>query len=140
MDGCGRVKLSDFGIMRDFLGHEASLSHTFTGTLAYMAPERLSAGSSSPYGGGLGNGVTGGSSNGGNNGDDGHDEHVEEEGYSYPADVWGLGLSLLALALGRPPLTGRMRSVWDVLAAQVPYMYRAFLIPAYYYKQEWACG
>ena len=100
--------------MRDFLGHEASLSHTFTGTLAYMAPERLSGGSSSPYGGGHGIGLN----TKGNDGDD-HDRHVEEEGYSYPADVWGLGLSLLALALGKPPLTGRMRSVWDVLAAQV---------------------
>ena len=101
--------------MRDFLGHEASLSHTFTGTLAYMAPERLSGGSSSPYGGGNCTGLN----TKGNGSNDDHDRHMEEEGYSYPADVWGLGLSLLALALGKPPLTGRMRSVWDVLAAQV---------------------
>jgi len=39
------------------------------------------------------------------------------EGYSYPADIWGLGLSLLALALGRHPLA-HVRTVWDVLAYQ----------------------
>ena len=38
-------------------------------------------------------------------------------GYSYPSDIWGLGLSLLALALGRHPLA-HVRTVWDVLAMQ----------------------
>ena len=43
---------------------------------------------------------------------------VENEGYSYPADVWGLGMSLLALALARHPLRS-VRNVWDMLALQV---------------------
>ena len=68
-DGVSTVKLSDFGILREF--GDKSLSKTFTGTLAYMSPERIGQ---------------------------------EERGYSYPADIWGLGLSLLTLALGRNPL------------------------------------
>ena len=121
MDASGRVKLSDFGIMRDFLSDEASLSHTFTGTLAYMAPERLGAGAA-PCGGN-GAGEAGASVGGHGEGTGGEDGSRSDEGYSYPADVWGLGLSLLALALGQPPLAGRVRSVWDVLAAQVLFRY-----------------
>jgi len=43
-----------------------------------------------------------------------------DEGYSYPADVWGLGLSVLALALGRTPWEGKLRTVFDVLALHDP--------------------
>ena len=110
IDHRGQVKLSDFGIMREFGVPEASLSDTFTGTLAFMSPERLLAGSRSS--GGLGD-----------LGRDGENTSASEgphtaSGYSYPADIWGLGLSILALALGRNPVT-RARTVWDVLAAQV---------------------
>ncbi len=41
MDGEGRVKLSDFGIMRDL--SESLSSETFTGTLPFMSPERIRA-------------------------------------------------------------------------------------------------
>jgi len=79
LDHLGRVKLSDFGILREF--DEESLAHTFTGTIAFMSPER-----------------------------------VAREDYSYPADIWGLGLSLLTLALGRNPLA-KYTEFWDVATA-----------------------
>lgn len=35
--------------------------------------------------------------------------------YSYASDIWGLGLSLLALALGRAPFPARGGGYWAVL-------------------------
>lgn len=83
LDHLGNVKLSDFGILREF-GDE-SMARTFTGTVGYMAPERIQL-----------NPETG--------------EH--DNPYSYPADIWGLGLTLLALALGKYPL-GKIQDTWD---------------------------
>lgn len=94
LDHLGNVKLSDFGILREF-GDE-SLTRTFTGTVGYMAPERISL-----------NAETG--------------EH--DNPYSYPADIWGLGLTLLALAIGKYPL-GQIQDNWDaesrIMNFQVP--------------------
>ena len=88
MDHHGRVKLSDFGVMTEFRDGMKSLSKTFTGTLAFMSPERITSGCG-----------------------------IGDETYSYPADVWGVGLSILILSLGWNPLTG-IKNVWDVLAFQ----------------------
>lgn len=56
VDRHGRVKISDFGIVRELTG-ASSLATTFTGTLTYMSPERIT-----------------------------------ERDYSYPSDLWSLGL------------------------------------------------
>lgn len=56
LDRHGRVKISDFGVVREFTG-TGSLAKTFTGTVNYMSPERIT-----------------------------------ESDYSYPSDVWSLGL------------------------------------------------
>ncbi|CAM9163195.1 unnamed protein product, partial [Phaeothamnion confervicola] len=64
----GRVKISDFGVARE-LNATASLASTFTGTLTYMSPERIS-----------------------------------NESYSYPSDIWSLGLVVVTLARGAFPL------------------------------------
>lgn len=40
LDRQGRVKISDFGVVRQ-LNQTGSLAQTFTGTLAYMSPERI---------------------------------------------------------------------------------------------------
>lgn len=56
VDRHGRVKISDFGVVRE-LTRTGSLATTFTGTLTYMSPERIT-----------------------------------ERDYSYPSDVWSLGL------------------------------------------------
>ncbi|KAJ8605559.1 hypothetical protein CTAYLR_000134 [Chrysophaeum taylorii] len=76
----GEVKISDYGCHRH-LDEESSLASTFTGTIAYMAPERIA---------GL--------------------------GYSYPADIWSLGISLLATAVGRNPYA-KHKVYWDVAHA-----------------------
>jgi len=41
---CGHVKISDFGLSRD-LANTQAMADTFTGTLLYMSPERISGGS-----------------------------------------------------------------------------------------------
>lgn len=56
LDKHGRVKLSDFGVVRE-LTSTGSLAKTFTGTLTYMSPERIT-----------------------------------HKDYSYPSDIWSLGL------------------------------------------------
>lgn len=56
LDRHGRIKISDFGIVRE-LNRTGSLAQTFTGTLLYMSPERIT-----------------------------------ETDYSYPSDVWSLGM------------------------------------------------
>lgn len=56
LDRHGRIKISDFGIVRE-LSRTVSLAQTFTGTLLYMSPERIT-----------------------------------ETDYSYPSDVWSLGM------------------------------------------------
>lgn len=56
LDRQGRIKISDFGIVRE-LSRTVSLAQTFTGTLLYMSPERIT-----------------------------------ETDYSYPSDVWSLGM------------------------------------------------
>lgn len=56
LDRHGRVKISDFGVVRE-LNDTGSLAKTFTGTLPYMSPERIT-----------------------------------QSGYSYPSDIWSLGL------------------------------------------------
>ncbi|CAM9164125.1 unnamed protein product, partial [Sphacelaria rigidula] len=68
LDKHGRVKLSDFGVVRE-LTSTGSLAKTFTGTLTYMSPERIT-----------------------------------HKDYSYPSDIWSLGLVIVALALGKFPL------------------------------------
>lgn len=40
LDRQGRVKISDFGVVRE-LNQTGSLAKTFTGTLTYMSPERI---------------------------------------------------------------------------------------------------
>lgn len=85
-----RAALADFGIAAAVGAGEdgASLAaaHTFTGTVTYMAPERLLAG-----GVGVGSGSVGGGGG------------PTATGYSGPADVWALGLTLLEAAVGTYP-------------------------------------
>ena len=76
----GHVKVSDYGCHR-ILDAEDSLATTFTGTLAFMSPERIAG-----------------------------------EEYSYPADIWSLGLSLFAAATGENPYA-KHRVYWDVAQA-----------------------
>lgn len=40
VDRAGRVKIADFGVVREF-NRTGSLAKTFTGTLTYMSPERI---------------------------------------------------------------------------------------------------
>ncbi|CAM9521352.1 unnamed protein product [Chrysoparadoxa australica] len=86
VDGQGRVKLADFGLVRelsrgargkdldkdgkrDVIPGSPQTANTFVGTAIYMSPERL-----------------------------------QGDPYSYASDVWSLGLSLLTLHLGAFPL------------------------------------
>jgi serine/threonine protein kinase len=98
LDSAGRVKLADFGLVRevskDSSGSDSPLSvvdavpsaHTFVGTAIYMSPERLKG-----------------------------------DAYSYSSDVWSLGLSLLTLALGRFPLNvPRNNLYWHLVKALCP--------------------
>jgi serine/threonine protein kinase len=99
LDSAGRVKLADFGLVREVSkdsgsGSDSPLSvvdavpsaHTFVGTAIYMSPERLKG-----------------------------------DAYSYSSDVWSFGLSLLTLALGRFPLNvPRNNLYWHLVKALCP--------------------
>lgn len=70
----GDVKVSDYGCLRSL---DDALASTFTGTMTYLSPERISG-----------------------------------QGYSYAADVWGLGMSVLAGVLGENPFS-KLKVYWD---------------------------
>jgi hypothetical protein len=80
LDRDGGIKISDFGIART-LEHSVSMASTFTGTLTYMSPERISG-----------------------------------QEYSYPSDIWSLGVCLATLALGRYPYPTQS-GYWGVVQA-----------------------
>jgi hypothetical protein len=80
LDRDGGIKISDFGIARK-LEHSVSMASTFTGTLTYMSPERISG-----------------------------------QEYSYPSDIWSLGVCLATLALGRYPYPTQS-GYWGVVQA-----------------------
>lgn len=80
LDRDGRIKISDFGIARK-LEHSISMASTFTGTLTYMSPERISG-----------------------------------QEYSYPSDVWSLGVCLATLAMGKYPYPTQS-GYWGVVQA-----------------------
>jgi serine/threonine protein kinase len=105
LDSAGRVKLADFGLVREVSKNSSNgashsgecdsphsvvdavpSAHTFVGTAIYMSPERLKG-----------------------------------DAYSYSSDVWSLGLSLLTLALGRFPLNvPRNNLYWHLVKALCP--------------------
>ncbi|GMH60924.1 hypothetical protein TrST_g8755 [Triparma strigata] len=76
----GSIKISDFGIARK-LEHSISMASTFTGTLTYMSPERISG-----------------------------------QEYSYPSDIWSLGVCLATIALGKYPFP-TSSGYWGVVQA-----------------------
>ncbi|GMH92212.1 hypothetical protein TL16_g12279 [Triparma laevis f. inornata] len=86
----GSIKISDFGIARK-LEHSISMASTFTGTLTYMSPERISG-----------------------------------QEYSYPSDIWSLGVCLATIALGKYPFPtssgywGVVQAIQDSPPPQVP--------------------
>jgi len=65
----GEVKLTDFGIIADFMNRECEQCRTVVGTAVFMSPERLNA-----------------------------------KDYSFPSDIWSLGLTLVNIALGKLPI------------------------------------
>lgn len=91
IDHRGRVKISDFGIVRDLAGATPQAGgdgfdgdgrcDTFIGTVTYMSPERIAG-----------------------------------EPYSYNSDVWALGVTLMACALGEFPFD-RTGGYWGMLSA-----------------------
>ena len=66
----GKFTLSDFGISKIMTKNDQKSTHTFVGTVLWMAPEVM------------------------------EDSY---NGYSFPADIWSLGITALELAYGRPP-------------------------------------
>jgi len=82
LNSAGDVKVSDYGCYRAFDEKDASLATTFTGTVAFMSPER-----------------------------------IKGDEYSYAADVWSLGISLVATATGANPYAEVSKVYWDVADA-----------------------
>eukprot|EP00636_Phaeomonas_parva_P005803 CAMPEP_0118857084 /NCGR_PEP_ID=MMETSP1163-20130328/4330_1 /TAXON_ID=124430 /ORGANISM="Phaeomonas parva, Strain CCMP2877" /LENGTH=880 /DNA_ID=CAMNT_0006790337 /DNA_START=279 /DNA_END=2921 /DNA_ORIENTATION=+ len=90
----GRVRISDFGVARNFkedtdkrrkrsfmAQQQQEIAQTFVGTVTFMSPERMAG-----------------------------------EGYGYSSDVWSFGLTILTLALGQMPMA-KAQGYWSVLHA-----------------------
>jgi serine/threonine protein kinase len=94
INSLGFVKIADFGVSRS-LDCSSDLADTFIGTLGYMSPERITGRSLTD--------------------ETWHCEAAQEflcqlrppssgQEYSFEADIWGLGLSIVACAVGNFPL------------------------------------
>lgn len=83
----GRVKISDFGVVREF-NQTTSVAQTFTGTLTYMSPER-----------------------------------IMESDYSYPSDVWSLGMVSCVIYLGLSPFGKAISKIFATLVTSRFYLH-----------------
>lgn len=91
-------KVADLGIVRQ-LDDTQAYAKTWTGTQMYMSPERIGSMATSSS-----------SSTSADAKSQGGDQ-----GYSFPSDVWALGLTLIAVIIGRYPFADT--SYWELVRA-----------------------
>ncbi|KAI5955810.1 hypothetical protein KGF54_001312 [Candida jiufengensis] len=75
-----KVKIGDFGVSSDITLTKLK-KQTFVGTPFWMAPEVITRGSNNHY------------------------KYKRYEGYDYKADVWSLGITVIEMITGAPPLS-----------------------------------
>ncbi|KAI5966268.1 uncharacterized protein KGF55_000577 [Candida pseudojiufengensis] len=102
----GIVKLGDFGVSAD-ISLTKKKKMTFVGTPFWMAPEVITRGSTNKIS---------------NNNQSLNKLNKKNDGYDYKADIWSLGITVIELITGSPPLSEHdpLKIIFDIPKKKPP--------------------